>query len=165
MPIGINNNDQLTLYFRNGMEKVIDAVSEEVLDTLQIFIETNVYDAAQRDFEREWYYKGNKRPTMQFLNAFRWDNMKETSKEITRVLFYDWATMGVGTTGKDGDYLHTQNGDFRENMAEAFNVDGYVEGEFNSRKREPYWDNFIDAMFGGEKQLDELFKKYISKYI
>jgi len=165
MPIGIHNNDQLTLYFRNGMEKVIDAVSEEVLSALQTFIEINVYDAAQRDFEREWYYKGTKEPTMQFLNAFHWDDMKETSREITRILFYDWATMDVGTVGKDGDYLHTQNGDFRQDMAESFNVDGFVMGDFNKRKREPYWDNFINTMFGGDKQLDNLFKIYISKYI
>lgn len=161
MPIEITSNDALILLIGTIVEKVIARVQVDVLDILQTFIMTDVYEAAQNVEPREWYYKGTADPTYEFLNAFKFDDITKVANRIATELFYDWYTMSVGTTGTQGDYVHTQNGDFREEMASAFNVSGMVSGDWKSRQREPYWDNFINALYGSNKQMNSLFDKYM----
>jgi hypothetical protein len=163
----IKNNSDLTFHFRVIAEKVIENVSKIVVDELKFWINLQVYDAAQREKERDWYVDYTKEPTYEFREAFHFDEITKSANTVITKLFYDWATMSVGTTGEKGNYIHTQNGDFRQFMAEAFNVDDFVEGDFKDRKREPYWDTFISTMFassGASDSLSAYFASELARY-
>jgi len=167
----ITNNGQLGIIFNNIAENVIGIVSEKMYDSLQEIIQRDVYDAAEGIEPRKWYLPPDKKPTYEFKKAFHFEEIRSKLTEVTRRLFYDWMSMSVGTTneesadGKSGTYVHTQGGDFRQQMAEAFNIDGFVSGDFNnvSRKREPYWDNFIMLWFDAEI-LDGEFTAALAQY-
>jgi len=170
--VDIKNNNDLVFHFNHIAEKVIESVSVEVVDILQSYILHDVYAVAQDVEERKWYVGGSQQPTYDFMNAFHFDEMEKSVNGIVKRLFYDWATMRLGTASIDdggkrsGDYVHTQFGDFRPYMAAAFNIDGFVVGDIKDRKREPYWDNFLETLFasGAGGSLQMMFATELGKY-
>lgn len=164
--MAIDDDSGQIFLMQNIMERVIKRVSADVLEIVKMYIDSNVYEAAQDVSPRKWYVDKTAKPTYEFRNAFHFGEIEKGINSLVTSLFYDWETMSVGTTNlessdnKSGDYIHTQGGDFRRQMAEAFNVDGFVDGDFGSRKREPYWDNIIMDLFESGT-LKKLFDTYI----
>lgn len=163
--IQIRNNNQLTDIFQLVATNVISVVGEKMKESLHEYINQMTYEVAQSQYPREWYSEGTKQPTYEFREAFKLDEIERNIDGVVAHLFYDWMSMTLGTTGKDGNYIHTQDGDFRERMAEAFNVDAFVYGDFptRARQREPYWDTFITVWFD-VGMLEDEFSKELAKW-
>lgn len=153
----IRSDTELRNLLGNILEDTIEKVSDKVLEMLIEYINKYVYGSNPKP--NEIYYNGTRKPTYEFREAFRWDEMKKGLIEISRMLFYDPSKMR-----HDADtYLHGSKvgGDSRANLADILNVSGFT-SSWNWKKSEPYWDNFIDDLFKGEldKMFTEAFKYY-----
>lgn len=140
---------------------VIGSVSNDLMKALQKRIMLDVYE--YDPMPRRWYYDKTGRPTFEFLRAFKWEDIKETLSEISKTLFYDYASMGYEPEKfKHGSKLF---GDLRERLADILNVNGMDSfNNWGGRERRAYWDNFINEFFADTHELDFLFAKYLLKY-
>ena len=155
MKRSIRNNQELNNILGNIARKALNNVSEKIIDLLIEYIQRDTYDAAENESPRTMY-----QPTYDFRDkAFRFKNTRKMVNHFVKELFYDWQAMQLDPE----NYIHSQGGDFRKKMASAFNVDGFVEGDFISRKRKPFWDDFMRKCFD-EGYIYELFKEELGKY-
>ena len=155
----ITSDNQVYLIVMGAMEKVFKGVQKEVEELLRENIDLMVYTG-----ENEWYYNNSKKPTYEFKKAFHFDDIKRTAKGLTSLLFYDWENRMESdeSTWKHFGVLEENgfNRDTRSEMADAFNISGIVPGNFKSRSREPYWDNFIEQLYGAG-----IFDDIVSKHM
>lgn len=161
----ISNDKQLKFRISLIGEKVIARASADITKKIQDTIQTYVYDWAESDElnKRQWYWDKTGKPTEEFKEAFHFDDIQKGAKSMVTKLFYDWQNKMYSDPSTWKHYGVLESGGFnrdtRKEMAEAFNIDGFVDGNFRDRARMPYWDIFIEECFSGE--LDELFKKYM----
>lgn len=155
----IDNPAKLKIELGNIAEEVITSVSKGISNLLRERIMKDVYEYDY--YPNKYYYNKKGIPTFQFLNSFTWEKIDKSVAQITRKLFYNWASLKLD----EKTFLHgsPQQGDMRQQLADILNVEGYDSGIFGGKLRQPYWDNLIQELFddGG---LDFLFSKELKKY-
>lgn len=150
------------------IEKIIENVSKKVLKDLQKQILEDVYYFDY--YPNRYYSEGMGRPTFQFLRAWEWGELLKIANGVIRTLSYNdgkvipsgkWThRSSVKGYGESNTYLH-------KILNEANKGDGYrtstlMAGKtYFSKKRKPYWDNFMELMMNGKlkKYFDEEFAK------
>lgn len=160
----ISSPDGVAAMINQINEDVIDNVSTSIVQLLQQIIIRDVYKSGDEEGSTEnWsYYNHSRQPTFQFMMAFMWDDVKKIVHGIARELFYNADSMDF-----DPDtYLHGDPdlGDLRKDLADILNVDGIDEqNAWGGKLRKPYWNNFIDELFG-QKKIIQMFDEEFAQF-
>jgi len=152
MTNNLKNKAQVEKYLNGILFEVLEKLSVEMRKKLQEKIKRDTYEY---EYAPNFIYEngdgtfGSGQPSFEFEEAFRWKDTKISGSEITKKLFYSWATMTIDRdTGR-----HFENGkDTRKMLAEMLNV----AGEVGHKERLPYWDNFVKEM---NVQFMKMFEK------
>lgn len=117
---------------------IIRNVSKRVLELLQDNIKEYVYNSHGPN---SVYLNGSKKPSYEFLNAWKWDDIEKNIQGVTRRLFYNWQGMGVD----EGGYKHSSVSEYwpidtREYLADYLNVHGKDSSLWISVERQPFWN-------------------------
>jgi hypothetical protein len=152
----IQNQGDLTNLLQGIAEEVINSVADKILAEVRDNIMKYVYELGGPN---HYYMGGTGEPSYQFLNAFKWEQMKKSITSVTRNLFYDWQ----GMTWDADSYFHAdpERGDQREQLADALNVEGFDNGFFGGKLRGSFWNQTIRDLFSGT--LDDWFKEELLK--
>lgn len=178
MAIDIDNPVALKKALEDIGQIVIQNVSDKILEKLQENIKKYVYEYEY--FPNKSYYNGSKRPTFEFLDAWKWDQIKVSVKDITTELFYDYSGMGY-----DPDrWLHGSRigGDARANLADILNKLVYLDTYTSSlmlsqitnlgantpdrpfsKARGKYWDITIRELFD-QQQITRWFDNELAAF-
>lgn len=155
--MAIKSEEELMMVLSKPVNDIMASMQKEVKKILDDYINLDTYGMPD-GLPNDDYYNGTRMPTFQFRDdAFHFSELDQIANEITTELFYDWEQMEY-----DGDTkLHgNPREDLRSALADILNVrTSFFLGE---KEREPFWDNFIEAMFSN-KLLDTLFDSYIRK--
>jgi hypothetical protein len=148
----IINDIQLATELTKLTETAINNVSDKVLTLLRDNIIKLVYELDY--WPNRYYYDNSGIPTYEFLNAFKWEAIKNNITDVSRLLFYDWLSMRTDPS----TFLHSDpnSSDNRESLAEALDVEGYDNGFLGGKLRGAYWKNTMDELLSGT--LDDWFR-------
>lgn len=138
----MRNESQIQSVLMSILEEILVKTEDEIREKLVYYIRKKTY---QNDYFPNKYYQdgdgtdGSGEPSYEFEQAWEWNGMKVSKKELSDKLYYGWRNMTVdrllGRHWEDGR-------DTRESLAEMMNVSDIV----GYKEREPYWDIFINEI-------------------
>jgi len=152
----ITNQKQFDEAIKKAILNCVSYISDKILECVQSHIWDDVYRYDY--FPNRKYEDGTKMPTLQFLNAFKFEEMKIKSDEISAKLFYDWQKMEPPSLNHP--FTHGVYGveDTRSVLAELLNVTG-ISGY---KKRNAFWDNAIEEI---EQKFNLWAREAYNKYL
>jgi len=152
----ITNQKQFDEAIKKAILNCVSYISDKILECVQSHIWDDVYRYDY--FPNRKYEDGTKMPTFQFLNAFKFEEMKIKSDEISAKLFYDWQKMEPPSLNHP--FTHGVYGveDTRSVLAELLNVTG-ISGY---KKRNAFWDNAIEEI---EQKFNLWAREAYNKYL
>lgn len=172
---GLNNSFEIQMMMRNQiLEPIIDKATKYFLAHLRENILKYAYQGDEARPTRKktgekysggvsWYLGGTRRPSFEFLEAFKWKDLQKTSKSVIAKMVYDWQSMEYD--GSADMYKHGNEyswGDARSMLDEWLNKDGQTSTHWLARSVKPYWKKTIDRMFD-QRGLEIYIRKELSK--
>lgn len=131
------NSNQLSKMLQPSINRALEYTINKMLSELQRHILEDVYYYDY--YPNKKYAYGSGHSTMDFLNAFKRTGVLKNKEALQASILYYYDTMRLDSKNK----IHTDgNNDLREELAELLNV----KGVFAKKKRNAYWDNFIDTV-------------------
>lgn len=148
-------SEGLDAFLKDIMNKVITNITNEILIVLQNNIIQNTYN---NGVGNSTYFNGSGEPTYEFLEAFRWGEIKSTVDGFVRELTYDYMTMGLHRAS-DGLHAHIGNlgQDMRASLVDILDTNGLVA----HKQRSEFWQPTIDWI---EVNFDHMVIKGFKKY-
>lgn len=139
--MSINNFAELNSAIENAIQKALDLTTEELLDKLEDYIQTEVYDVSSMWEDGYMLRTGEFKKSWERFNA----------KVITKGIIESQIFQNVSIMERiDVPPIHID----RDNLAQIINSGiGYNFGAFEGIAR-PYWDKFIEW---ANMHLDEIF--------
>lgn len=140
-----NNQKELDAAINRALKKCVAYLSDKMLDCLKERIWQDTYT---RDYYPNTVYVDDGIPTFEFLNAFEFEGIKSSIKEVSNRLFYNWQDK-MSSPSSSRPYVHGnyyKGIDRKEELANILNVSGKDacgSNDFGGKKREPFWDNTI----------------------
>jgi hypothetical protein len=136
-----NNQADFDRILKKAITSCIEHLSDKILECVQDHIQKDTYGS----LPNKVYNNGTGNPTFEFKNAFKFEGIKNSVKEISNKLFYDWTTMS--TPSQSNKYLHgnfNEGQDRRSILAELLNVNGIDGGnDWGGKERQAFWDNAL----------------------
>lgn len=141
-----------------------------IIGYLQIQIENCVKAHIWNDVYLYAYYpnknyeNGTTYASLQFLEAFVFEDIKVLAKEISTEMVYDW--MSMRSPSEAYPYTHGNyyiKADRREELASLLNVKGTDSGnDWGGKKRNAFWDEAIKEI---NQKFDKWAKEACEKYL
>jgi hypothetical protein len=140
-----------------AMRAIEDATKEILKEFRENYIRKFVYEGHKSNVR---YHNDTKKPTYQFLNAWKWTEIKRATNSLVTELFYNPDMLGFDSSTFLHGSIYSRPNDVRETLMDILNKSGRSSSLWLSVSRNtPYWDRFLEDMFNGGK-LERILTKH-----